>query len=111
MLERGARSFAVVLENEDVFEAAVLLQVEDAVAEGPEYVLDALGRQRSQRRVVVGRFDDHLVRADAVHLVEHAFGLAAQIAFDAQRGELVGHYADGPAGSMAAAAARLGLGR
>ena len=42
---------------------------------------------------MLGRLDDHFVRADAVHAVEHALALAIQFAFDAQRRKLVGHYA------------------
>ena len=45
---------------------------------------------------MVGRFDDDFMGADAVHLVEHAFGLAVQVALNAQRRELVGNDANGP---------------
>ena len=75
MLERGAGGFSVILEEQDVFEAAIFFQVENAVAEGPEHVFDALGWELREGHVVVGRFDDDFVGADAVHLVEHAFGL------------------------------------
>ena len=78
VLERSARGFAVILEEQDVFEAPVFFQIENAVAEGPEHIFNALRRQRGQGGIVVGRLDDDLVRADAVHLVEHAFGLAVQ---------------------------------
>ena len=46
VLERSAGSFSVVLENQDVLEAAVFLQIEDAVAKGPEHVFDAFGGER-----------------------------------------------------------------
>ena len=54
-----------------------------------------------QGRGVVGSLDDDLVGADAVHPVEHALGLAVQVAFDSQRREFVGHDAHRPAGRIA----------
>ena len=36
MLQRGAGRFAMVLEQEDVAEAAVLLEIVDALLEGPQ---------------------------------------------------------------------------
>ena len=45
---------------------------------------------------MVGRFDDDLVSADAIHLVKHALGLLIQIAFDAKRRKLVWNHADRP---------------
>src|SRR5205085_12223668 len=69
MFERRAGGFAVVFENQDVLEAAVFLQVENAVAEGPEDVFDPFGREGGEAGVVVGGLDDDLMRADAVHLV------------------------------------------
>src|SRR2546426_9619698 len=101
MLERGTGGFAVILENQDVLETAVLLEVENTVAEGPEHVFDALGRQRAQAGVVVRGLDNDLVRSDAVHLVEHALGLAVQIALDAEGRELVGNHAHRPARAVA----------
>ena len=50
---------------------------------------------------MIGRLDDDLVRANAVHPVEHAFGLAIQIAFDTQRRKLVRNDPNGPPGSVA----------
>ena len=50
------------------------------------------------------RFDDHFVRADAVHAVEQAFAFAVEIAFDPERREFVGNYAQRPAGRVFAAA-------
>ena len=37
------------------------------------------------------------MRAETVHLVKHALGLAIQSAFDAKRGKLIGHYPHRPA--------------
>ena len=42
------------------------------------------------------RLHDHFVRADAVHLVEQAFALAIQFAFDSQRRKPVRHHANAP---------------
>jgi hypothetical protein len=47
------------------------------------------------------RLNDDLVGADAIHSVEHAFGLAIQVSFNPEGGELVGDYAHGPSGGIA----------
>jgi len=39
---------------------------------------------------VVGRLDHDLVRANAIHFVEHALGLLIQAAFNAERRKLFG---------------------
>src|SRR5580698_1390968 len=96
VLERRAGSFAVVLENKNVFEAAVLLEIQNAVAEGPKHVFNALGRQSGQGGIVVGGFNDDLMRAHAIHPVEHALGLAVQTAFNAERRKFVGHHSHRP---------------
>ena len=101
VLQRGAGGFPVILENQDELEAAVLLEVKDSVAEGPKHIFDALGRQRSQGRVVIRGFNDDLVRADAVHAVKHALGLAVQATLDPKGGELVRHHANRPARRIA----------
>ena len=46
MLQRRAGGFAVIFENQNVLEAFVFFEVENAVAEGPKDVLDALDWQR-----------------------------------------------------------------
>ena len=48
VFKRSARRFAMIFENQNVFEAAVFLQIENAVAEGPQHIFNALRRQRSQ---------------------------------------------------------------
>jgi len=45
---------------------------------------------------VVGRLDHDLVRANAIHFVEHALGLLIQAAFNAERRKLVRNHADRP---------------
>src|SRR5438128_2822033 len=84
MLERRPCGLAVIFENQNVLKAPVLFKIENAITESPENVCDTLGWQRRQTGIVIGSFNDHFMRANAVHLVEHAFWLAAQIAFDAQ---------------------------
>jgi len=101
VFKRGTGGFAMVLENQDVLEAAVFFEIEDAVAEGPEYVFDALGGEIGQAGVVIRGFDDDFVRANAVHAVKHALGLAVEIALDAKCGELVGNHAHCPTGRVA----------
>ncbi len=97
MFERAPGAFTLILEQQHVLQAAVVLQVIHAVAEGKQHLLDgALGELRHAERVF-GGFDDHFVRADALHPVEEAFALTIQIALDSQHGELVGHHAEAPA--------------
>src|ERR1700692_255118 len=52
---------------------------------------------------MVGRFDDNLVRADAVHPIEEPFALPVQISLDSKRGEFVGNDAHLPARRVRAA--------
>ena len=57
VLERGAGRFPVILENQDVLEAAVFFEVKNAVAESPEHILDPLGwkiRQEAETGTRVG---------------------------------------------------------
>src|SRR5512146_2414929 len=103
MLERCACGLTGVLEDQDVLESFVLPEVDDAIAISPEHIFNALFRHRGQRGEVVGRLDDDLVRADAVHLVEHSLGLPVQVPFNAERGELVGYDANRPALRIGAA--------
>src|SRR5438094_4161267 len=97
MLQRGARGRAVVLENHDVAEAKIVLQIQHPIAPGPEDALDLLLAHRRQRGQVIGRFDDHLVRAHPVHPVEEPFTFAVEIAFYSQRGKFVRHDPQVPA--------------
>src|SRR5258708_7054299 len=101
MLQRRAGCFAVIFEHQDVLEAAVLLEVENAVAEGPEQVFHALDRHGGQALHVVRRLDHDFVRADSVHPVKHAVSLAVEVALDAQCGKFVRHHAQVPSGGGA----------
>src|SRR6266849_2515049 len=104
VLERRPGSLAVVLENQDVTEALVIFQVEDAVAIGPQHLFDGSLGHRGQRALVIRRFDDHFVRPDTVHAVKQSLALAIEVAFDAQRRELVRDDADSPTGAIPRAA-------
>ena len=52
---------------------------------------------------MVGRFDDHFVRADTVHAIEKAFSLAVEPSLNSQSGKFIGHDAQGPAGRVSSA--------
>src|SRR6516225_1343920 len=106
MFQRCSCGCAMVLEDHDVLEALVFLQIEDAVAEGPQHILNPLFGQRCQRLVMVRRLNNDFVRADAVHLVEHAIGRAVQAAFNLQCRKLVGHYTNRPTLGIAPGAVR-----
>src|SRR5258708_3419403 len=103
MLQRSSGGFAMVFEDHDVLEAAVLFQVDHAVAEGPQNIFHSLYRHGGQRFPVVGRFNHPLMRAGSLPFVKHAISLVVQAAFDSQGGELVGYHAQVPAGSVAVA--------
>src|SRR5271154_116665 len=99
MLQRSAGGFSVILEEQNILEAAVFFEIENTIAEGPEHVFNSFRRKRRESRGVFRGFDDDFVSADAVHLVEHAFGLLVQIALDAERRKFIGNDTDGPARS------------
>ena len=97
MHEARAGGRAVVFENQNVFETRVFRQIDDAVAERPDHVFEPFQIHIVQRLAVVGRFNDHFVRAHAVHFVVHAVGGAVERAFYLERGKFVGNDADPPA--------------
>src|SRR5260370_8477558 len=97
MLQGCAGSLAMILKDQDIFEPLVALQIEDSLPESPKHIFDALQGHRRQSLHVVGRFDDHLVSAHAVHAVEHALVHPIQIALNANRSKLVGYHAQVPA--------------
>ncbi len=91
VVERRAGGRAVVLEDEDAAEAAILLEIEDPLAKRPQHPLDLRLGHRRHRLAVIGRFDDHLVRSNAVHPVEHSLPFAIESSLDLQRREFVRH--------------------
>ena len=79
VLERRARRRAVVLEHQDVAQPEIALQIEHRARGTPT----ARARSRpptcgASGSIVIRRLDDHLVRADAVHPVEHPVALAIE---------------------------------
>ena len=53
---------------------------------------------------MVGSFDDHFVRADAIHAIEQAFAFAVKAAFNAESGKFIRHHAERPARRIFSAA-------
>jgi hypothetical protein len=74
---------ALILEYSDVFEARIFFQVGDSGGPDPQDALDLFVAELRHAFVVIGRFDDHLVRAEGAHFVVHAFGEAAGFTLDA----------------------------
>src|SRR6267154_2322790 len=91
MFERRTGCFPVIFEEQNVFEAPIFLKIENAIPKRPQNIFDLFGGKPSQGDVVIGRLNDHLVSADAVHLVEHPLRLLVQTAFNAECRELVGN--------------------
>src|SRR5260370_18457162 len=104
MIDRRAGGFTVVLEDQNVSEALVILPVQHAIPVSPKNVFHRTLRQGSQRRRMVWRFHDHFMSPDSVHLVEEAFSFAVQPAFDAQRRKLIGHDTNTPTRGVCPAA-------
>src|SRR5579862_1274865 len=96
MFQRGPGSLAMVLEDQNVFEPPILLQIENAIPEGPQHVFDSLWRQCRQARSVVRSLDDYFMRPDPVHSVEHPLSLTVQIALDAESRKLVRYNSNRP---------------
>src|SRR5213594_682682 len=63
MLERSAGGLAVILEDEDGLEAAILLEIEHALSERQQHLGDGLGRQGRQRGGVLWALDHDFVSA------------------------------------------------
>src|SRR5215469_10372380 len=97
MLQRSSRGFTVVFEDENVFEATILLEIDDAIAKGPENIFDAFLGHIGEGLRVIRCLDDYFMSADAVHAVVHAVGSATEVPLDSQCRILVGHNAHRPA--------------
>src|ERR1700678_2852663 len=97
VFECGASRLAMILVEKNVAKAAIVFQVEHAIAIGPEDFFHAFFADRGEGEVVIGSLDDHFVRAHAVHAVEQAIAFAIEPPFDAESGEFVGNYAKRPA--------------
>src|SRR5262249_30185073 len=103
MFERSAGGLAIILEQDDAAEALVLLQIIDALLEGPEHFSDLARGHLGERLLVLARLDDDFVRTNAAHLVVHSFAGAVETPFNAEHGKLVGNDTDTPARLVAAA--------
>src|SRR3977135_1155808 len=86
----------------------IALEIEDAIAKGPEQVFDALFRQITEGDLVFRRLNNDFVGADPVHVVVNAVALPVQIPFDAQSWKLVGHDAKLPGSTVDAIGKNLG---
>ena len=104
VFERSARRLAVIFEQQDVAEAPIVLQIHHAITVGPQSFLDGAIRHRRHRKIVVRRFNNYFVSADAVHVIEEAVAFTIQAAFDSEGGKLVRHDANRPARSVPARA-------
>ncbi len=102
VLQAGAGGGADVLEEHAVDQPRVLLQVDQAVAVGPEDLADIVLGEAGHADVVARALDDDLVGADARHLVVDPLAPLVQVPLDLQGGELVGHDPDAPAGPVGA---------
>src|SRR5277367_6363044 len=96
VLQRGPRRLTVILVKQNVTEAAIVFQVQHAVAVGPKNFFYAFFADGRQTEVVIGSFNDHFVRAYSVHAIEKSIALAVEPAFDAQRRKFIGHHAQTP---------------
>jgi hypothetical protein len=74
------RSF--IPEHGNVFEAGVAFQIGDAKGVGFEHALDFLVGELRERARMAGSFNDDFVRANGVHAIENAVGVAVGIALD-----------------------------
>src|SRR5260370_40499991 len=87
----------MILENENVTEALVILQVQHAVPVAPQHVFDGTFGKGGECCKMVWRLNHDFVCADSVHLVKETFSFTVQIALDAQSREFVWHNANAPA--------------
>jgi len=89
MLHRRSRRLAVVFERQDVLEALSCFRsiMRSRIAQ----ITSSTRLMGSVPNVALwSASDDDLMRADPVHAVEHSVGLAVGIAFDHERGKLLG---------------------
>src|ERR1700721_1239142 len=97
VLERSTGRLAVIFEEQDVAEAAIVFQIEHPIAVRPENFLPRFFAQVRERLHVIRRFDDHFVRAHAVHAIEQAFALAIEAPFNSQSRKFIRDNAQRPA--------------
>ena len=54
----------MILENQNVLEPPVFLQIQNPIAKSPQHIFNSLWRQARQGRIVIGRFNYHLMAHD-----------------------------------------------
>ena len=67
MLQARTGFRAVVLEDQPVAKTRIARKIEHAIAIRPQHLFDFAQLHVGERELVVGRFDNDLVRADPVH--------------------------------------------
>src|SRR6185312_1868209 len=90
----------MVFENQNVFESAILLQVQDPVTESPKHIFDTLQRHGVECFGMVRRLNHNFMRAHTVHLVKHSIRLPVQVSFDPQCRKFVRDHAQVPPGGV-----------
>ncbi len=97
MFERCARRLAVILEEQNIPKRMSFLR-SMLRSEKPKESFRSVSPELAQTQRMFRRFNDHLMRAYAVHLVEHAVAFPVKGSFDPQRRKLVRHNTDVPSG-------------
>src|SRR5580700_1684212 len=98
MANRRAGLFPEILEHENVPEPRITQQIGYANLVRLNHATDGLDGLLFELQGRVWRFDDDLVRADAVHLVVHPLPFLVEVALDAQGGKFVRYHPYLPAG-------------
>ena len=86
----------MVLEDDDARKSCVSFQIVDPRPPRPQHAPQSIGVERVQRLIVNRRFDNHLVRAEAVARFEQAVRAHVGAALDLQHRIAIGHHAHRP---------------
>ncbi len=97
MLQGGARRFAEIFEDHDILEAGVAAEIDDAVTESEKDIKHSVLGKIGKGFVMVRRFDDDFMGADAVHFVVQAFPFLVQLALNDQGRVFIRHHPQRPA--------------
>src|SRR5713226_1049563 len=106
MLEACAGLHAMILEDDNVAKALVTLEIQYAVAIGPQHLFDLERFKVPQTGVMLGRLDYHFVRPDPIHQIVYAVAAPSRAAFNPQCRKLVGDAAHAPSGLIGRRAGR-----
>ena len=96
MFQRRAGRLALILEQKDIAQPAVVLEVLDPVLEGVENLFYRFLRKVRETQRMLGRLDHDFMRAHTLHFVEQSIALAIEIAFNPEDRKLVGDHAQAP---------------